>query len=149
MNSKWAKYMLNIFSSPRKTRNTVSTYQISWTLKQGKKTWRNFYDFMKKICDKIFVTSRKDKKLIISLLYKELTSATGMKWNRIEGSETLRKYENLVHDKDGILNLWDKIKYSVCIEIVGQAFGTQNESSASSSWLKYLNWNALRSRVML
>lgn len=41
------------------------------------------------------------------------------------------KYKNLVHDKDGILNLWDKIKYSICIEIVGQAFGTQNESSAS------------------
>ena len=41
------------------------------------------------------------------------------------------KYENLVHDKDGILNLWGKIKYSICIEIVGQAFGTPNESSAS------------------
>lgn len=41
------------------------------------------------------------------------------------------KYENLVHVKDGILNLWDKIKYSICIEIVGQAFGTQNEGSAS------------------
>lgn len=41
------------------------------------------------------------------------------------------KYENLVHVKDGILNLWDKIKYSICIETVGQAFGTQNEGSAS------------------
>lgn len=57
-------------------------------LKQEKKTWRNFYDFMKKICDKIFVTSRKAKKLIISLLYKELTSATEMEWDSIEASET-------------------------------------------------------------
>lgn len=43
---------------------------------------------MKKICDKIFVTSRKAKKLIISLLYKELTSATEMEWDSIEASET-------------------------------------------------------------
>lgn len=66
---------------------------------------------LKKICDKIFVTNRKDKKLIISLLYKELTSAAGMKCDRIEDSETdSTKYENLVHDEDGILNLWDKNK---------------------------------------
>lgn len=30
----------------------------------------------------------KAKKLIISLLYKELTSATGMEWDSIEASET-------------------------------------------------------------
>lgn len=68
---------------------------------------------MKKICDRIFVTNSKDKKLIITLLYKELTSATGMKWDRIEDSETdSSKYENSVHDKDGILNLWNKNKIS-------------------------------------
>lgn len=32
-----------------------------------------------------------------------------MKCDRIKDSETdSSRYENLVHDKDGILNLWDK-----------------------------------------
>lgn len=43
-----------------------------------------------------------------------------MKQERVQKHSS--KCENVVNDKDGILNLWDKIKYSLCIEIVGQAF---------------------------
>jgi hypothetical protein len=70
------------------------------------KTGRNFYDHIKKICDEIFVSNRKGKKLIIFLLYKELTSATGMKWNCMENSRIdSSRFENLLHNNDGILTV--------------------------------------------
>lgn len=63
---------------------------------------KEFYDFMKKICDKIFVTSRKDKKVIISLLYKRVNICyrNEMKQERVQKHSS--KCENVVNDKDGI-----------------------------------------------
>lgn len=107
----------------------------------------NFYDYILKVCDRIFVTNRKDKKLIIPLLYEELTSATGMKCDRTENSETdSSKYENLVHDKDDIFKICGiKIEFSICIGTVGQAFGTQTKAllhclnQNKFKWIKYLD----------
>lgn len=102
---KWKKYMLNMLY-PRERLVKKWKFTRFLELRDSEEKKRNFYILIKEICEKIFATDRRDKTLIISSLYKELTSATGMKWNRIEDSEAdSGTFENLVHQDNGILNL--------------------------------------------